>query len=127
MNVKEMTDRVLKALSYPKVKIFGHPTARLLGKREGIELNWNPIFNLAKERNIALEINSSPSRLDLPDVLVREAKEAGVKFIINTDSHAAIHMDFMMYGVSVARRGWVTKEDVINTWPYKKLKEWIDK
>jgi DNA polymerase (family 10) len=127
MNVKEMTNRVLKAMSYPKVKVFGHPTARLLGKRDGIDLDWNPVFNLAKERNIALEINSSPSRLDLPDVLVREAKEAGVEFIINTDSHAVPHMDFMFYGVSVARRGWIIKEDVINTFPYKKLKDWMNK
>ncbi len=125
MSIKDMTNRVLKALSQPKVKIFGHPTARLLGKREGIELEWDPIFNLVKERNIALEINASPSRLDLPDTLVREAMEAGCKFIIDTDSHAAVHMDFMMYGVSVARRGWLTKKDVINTFTYQKLVEWL--
>lgn len=125
MPVKEMTERVLKALSHPKVKIFGHPTGRLLGKREGIEVDWNPIFKLVKERNIALEINSSPSRLDLPDTLVREAKDVGVKFTIDTDSHAVPHMDFMKYGVSVAKRGWVTKEDVINALPYKKLKDWM--
>src|SRR3990167_2178133 len=115
MSTVEMTKRVLKALSYPKVKIFGHPTARLLGKREGVELDWDKIFTFVKERHIALEINAAPPRLDLPDILVREAKESGVKFTIDTDAHKVDHMDFMQYGISVARRGWVTKNDVINT------------
>ncbi|OGK13219.1 hypothetical protein A3A93_03705 [Candidatus Roizmanbacteria bacterium RIFCSPLOWO2_01_FULL_38_12] len=127
MNNAEMTNRVLKALSYPKVKIFGHPTARLLGKREGVELDWDKIFSFAKDRHIALEINSAPPRLDLPDTLVREAKEAGVKFIINTDAHKVDHMDFMQYGVSVARRGWLTKNEVINTKPFKEIKNWLNK
>ena len=118
MSTVEMTKRVLKALSYPKVKIFGHPTARLLGKREGIELDWNKIFSAVKDRHIALEINAAPPRLDLPDTLVREAKDAGVKFTIDTDAHKVDHMDFMQYGISVARRGWVTKNDVVNTKSY---------
>ena len=126
MSTVEMTKRVLKALSYPKVKIFGHPTARLLGKREGVELDWDKIFTFVKERHIALEINAAPPRLDLPDILVREAKEAGVKFTIDTDAHKVDHMDFMQYGISVARRGWVTKNDVINTLQYNDLKKWIE-
>jgi len=126
MNPIEMTKRVMKALSYPKVKIFGHPTARLLGKREGVELDWDKIFIEAKDRHIALEINAAPPRLDLPDILVREAKEVGVKFAIDTDAHKIDHMDFMKYGISVARRGWVTRKDVINTLEYKELKKWIE-
>lgn len=122
----EMTKRVLKALSYPKVKIFGHPTARLLGKRDGIDVDWNTIFKYAKEHSIALEINASPSRLDLPDVLAREANEAGVEFTIDTDSHAVEHMDFMQYGISVAKRAWITKKSVVNAKPYKELKAWMD-
>jgi DNA polymerase (family 10) len=125
MEIKDMTRRVMKALSYPKVKLFGHPTARLLGKRDGIDLNWDEVFTYVKDRHIALEINASPSRLDLPDTLVREAKEKGVKFMIDTDAHAVEHMDFMEYGVSVARRGWVIKEDVINTFSPKALSEWM--
>lgn len=123
---EQMTERVLKALSYPKVKIFGHPTARLLGKRDGIDVDWSKIFAYAKEKNIAMEINASPSRLDLPDVLAREAHEAGVEFAIDTDSHAVQHMDFMQYGIFVAKRAWITKKEVINTKPYKELKTWME-
>ncbi len=122
---KTMTDRVLKALNKPKVKIFGHPTARLLGKREGIELDWDNIFACVKERNIAFEINSAPERLDLPDTLIREALEHGIRFVINTDAHATSHMDGMEYGISVARRGWASKHDIMNTLPYSEFKKWI--
>lgn len=126
-NKEEMTKRVLKALSYPKVKIFGHPTARLLGKRDGIDVDWSKVFEYVKEKGIAMEINAGPSRLDLPDVLAKEAKDAGVEFMINTDSHAAEHLDFMQYGISVARRAWITKEEVVNTKPYKQLQEWMER
>jgi DNA polymerase (family 10) len=122
---KTMTDRVLKALSKPKVKIFGHPTGRLLGKREGIELDWDKIFVLVKEKNIAFEVNSWPERLDLPDILVREAVEQGIKLVINTDAHAVSQMDGMEYGVAVARRGWASKHDIMNTLPYNEFKKWI--
>ncbi len=125
MPMKEMTERVLKALSYPKVKIFGHPTGRLLGAREGIDLNWDLIFQYVIENHIALEINAGPSRLDLPDTLVKEGNELGATFIVNTDAHAASNMDWMKYGIYVARRGWLTKEKVVNTWNYDKLKKWI--
>ena len=126
MDIDTMTERVLKALSYPKVKIFGHPTGRLLGKRDGADIRWEKIISFVSEHNIALEVNSSPSRLDLPDVLVREAKEQGAKFFINTDAHALEHMDFMKYGVYVARRGWLTKEDVINTGSINDIKKWFE-
>ena len=125
MNMTEMTKRVLKALSYPKVKIFGHPTARLLGTREGVEIDWDQIFEHVVKHDQALEINAGPPRLDLPDSLVREGVEKGVKFFINTDAHAVKHMDWMEYGVFVARRGWLEKKDVVNTWEVKKLKKWL--
>ncbi|MFA9289140.1 MAG: PHP domain-containing protein [Weeksellaceae bacterium] len=121
----EMTERILKAFCYPKVKIFGHPTGRLLGKREGADINWEPIFKTAAERNIALEINSSPDRLDLPETLVREGLEYGVKFTIDTDAHAVDQMDLMQYGVMVARRGWVEPKNVINTMTPKQVREWM--
>lgn len=125
-SIEDMTKRVLKALSYPKVKILGHPTGRLLGKREGFELNWEKIYEFSVKKNIALEINSWPQRLDLPDTLVREAVEKGVVFTIDTDAHAADQMDNMPYGVSVARRGWLSAKSVMNTRGYKAFKEWIE-
>ncbi|MBI1919257.1 DNA polymerase III, partial [Candidatus Microgenomates bacterium] len=100
---EKMTERVLKGLSHPKARILAHPTGRLLQKREGYELDWNEVFNFCKRKNKALEINAYPIRLDLPDVLVREAVNKGVKLIINTDSHEVSQMDLMRYGVAVAR------------------------
>ncbi len=125
MDVKKMTARVLKALSYPKVKILAHPTGRLLGSREGFELDWKAIFEFCAKKNIAIEINSWPERLDLPDSLVREALGFGIKFAINTDAHANDHMDGMFYGVSVARRGWCRKSDIINSLSYSDFKKWL--
>ncbi len=125
MNMKEMTARFLKAMSYPKVKIIAHPTGRMLGRREGYELDWSTIFEEAKKRDIALEINSWPQRLDLPDTLVREGKSHGVKFVVDTDSHAKNQMINMKFGVAVARRGWLTKHDIMNTRNYHEFKDWI--
>ena len=125
MGMKEMTQRVLKALSFPKVKILGHPTGRLIGRREGFELEWKRIFDYCQKNKIALEINAWPLRLDLPDILVNEAIKNGVKLIINTDSHQLNQMDLMFYGVTVARRGWAKKEDIINTLPLDKFKKWL--
>jgi DNA polymerase (family 10) len=112
---EQMTKRVLSAFNYPKVKIFAHPTARKLGKREGVELNWPEIFAACKEKNIWLEVNSDPMRLDLPDFLVKEAITSGVKLTLGTDAHHKDGLNNMQYGVYVARRGWATKNDIINT------------
>jgi DNA polymerase (family 10) len=125
MDKAEMTKRVMKALSYPKVKLLGHPTGRLLGKRNGYELEWEKIFDHVNKKRIALEINSWPERLDLPDTLVREALSYGVKFAIDTDAHALPDMLNMPYGTAVARRGWATKSDIINTLPYREFREWL--
>lgn len=122
---EEMTKRVARALSYPKVRIFGHPTGRLLNKRHGVDLNWDVIFDIVKKNNQALEINSAYERLDLPDILVRDAINYDIRCIIDTDSHASAHMDAMQYGVSVARRGWATKSDIINTESYEKFRKWL--
>jgi len=127
MNMIEMTKRALKALSHPKVKIFGHPTARLLGKREGVEMDWDQIFDHVVGHDQALEINAGPPRLDLPDSLVKEGVEKGVKFFVNTDAHAVSHMDWMINGVNVARRGWLEKKDVVNTWELKDVRKWMEK
>lgn len=121
----EMTKRIIKALENPHVKVLGHPTGRLINKREPFEADWGEIFKFAAKNNIAMEINSYPDRLDLPDNLVRKAKDTGVRFVINTDSHIAFDMDNMRFGVAVARRGWLTKEDVVNSWEYDRFAKWF--
>jgi len=115
MSKLDMTKRVLNALSHPKVKIFAHPTGRKLGSREGIELDWDKIFDFCIKNDKWLEINGDPMRLDLPDYLVKDAVEKGVYLTLGTDAHHADHMDNMFYGVSVARRGWAEKRNIINT------------
>ena len=110
-----MTKRVLEALSWhPKVKIFAHPTARKINEREGIELDWPKIFDFCLKNNKWLEINADPMRLDLPDFLVREAVKASVKLTLGTDAHNKEMMSNMTYGVSVARRGWCEKKNIVN-------------
>lgn len=108
------TKRILKALSHPAVKIMGHPTGRRLGKRNGVEADWETIATFCAENHKLLEINSSPERLDLPYDLVKSCQPTGVKFIVNTDSHQAASLDFMKFGVWMARKGWLTKKDVVN-------------
>ncbi len=121
-----MTKRIITALTaHPKVRIFGHPTGRLLTKREGVELDWKEVFAVCKERDIALEINAHPERLDLPDTIVYDARKSGLRFCINTDSHAALEMRLMRYGVSVARRGWCEKRDIVNSLEYNDVREWL--
>ncbi len=111
----QMTKRVLSALSHPRVKIFAHPTARKLNEREGIELNWQEIFEFCLKNNKWLEIDADPARLDLPDTLVHEAVKLGVKMTMGTDAHHKDGMNNMACGISVARRGWAEKKDIVNT------------
>jgi len=120
---EKMTKRVLKALGHPKVKILGHPTGRLLEEREGYELDWREVFDFCLKNKKILEISAWPNRLDLPDTLVKEAVKYGVKLIIDSDSHHVDQMKLMRYGVSVARRGWAEKKDIINTLSYEELSD----
>ena len=122
---EEMTKRALKGLSHPKARIFAHPSGRLINQRTGYELDYEAIFEFAVKNNKAIEINAWPTRLDLIDTLVYEAREKGVKFVINTDAHANSHMDNMFYGVSVARRGWCEPKDILNTLSYKDFYNWL--
>lgn len=115
MEKDKMTKRVLSALAYPKVKIFAHPTARKLNEREGIDLDWPKIFEYCKNNNKWLEINCDPMRLDLPDNLVHEAVKNGVKLTLGTDAHHIEGMNNMIFGISVARRGWAQDSDIVNT------------
>jgi DNA polymerase (family 10) len=125
MDKKKMTDRIIKGLSHPKAKILAHPTGRLINQRAEYEVEWDRLFEFVKANNKALEINSWPTRLDLPDMLVKQAKDMGIKFVISTDSHALEHMDNMFYGVSVARRGWCEPKDILNTYSATDFKAWL--
>ena len=122
---RQMTKRVISGLSHPKAKILAHPTGRLLNKRNGYELIWDELFDYVKKNKKILEINSWPYRLDLPDTLIRKAKELGIKFAINTDSHASDQMDLMRYGVAMARRGWAEKNDIINAMSYNEMTKYL--
>ena len=114
---EQMTERLLRAFENPHLKILGHPTGRLLLRREGFSFDLERIVEEAKRRNIALEINSFPDRLDLRDHSARLAKQHGVKLVISTDSHHTKHLGHIQYGVLQARRAWLEKEDVLNTLP----------
>lgn len=123
---EDMTKRIVKALTtHPKVKIFGHPTGRLLLQREGVDADWNEVMKVAKEQNIAMEINAYPDRLDLPDGLVRDAVDRNVLLCIGTDSHRVDQMKLVPYGVSVGRRGWAEQKDIINTRSLTDFSLWL--
>jgi DNA polymerase (family X) len=117
----QITERILAAIGNPYVNIIVHPTGRLMSQREGYEVDMGKIMDAAAKTGTALEINSFWDRLDLNDVNTRKAKEMGVKVAISTDAHHMGQMWMMQLGVGVARRAWLEKEDVINTWPIKKL------
>jgi len=118
---KKMTQRILTALDFPKVRFLGHPTGRKLEMREGYEVDWEKVFAKVLKNGQFLEVNAFPDRLDLPDFLVKEAIQHGVKLVVNTDAHQVEHMELMPYGVAVARRGWARKKDIVNTLPWKKF------
>jgi len=120
-----MTERVIRALDNPKVKVFAHPTGRKINEREGVELDWEKVFDFCLKNNKWIEINADPMRLDLPDTLVRDAIKLGIKLTMGTDTHSIDMMDNMKYGVNVARRGWAQKKDVINTLNLKEFKEML--
>jgi DNA polymerase (family X) len=113
----EMTDRLLRALDSPSLKILGHLTGRILLHRESYSFDFDQVAAKAAERGVFLEINASPERLDLPSQLVRAAKRKGCKFAISTDAHRIQHLHNMRFGVITARRGWLEAADVINTRP----------
>lgn len=124
---EKVTQRVINAIHNPHVDIIGHPTGRLIPDREGADLDMNAVLNAAAESGVALEINAHPARLDLDDVFARRAKELGIPISINTDAHSEADLDMLFYGVATARRAWLESKDVINTWPTKKLLDWLKK
>lgn len=118
---QQLTWRMVSAMKNPHVSIIAHPTGRLIGSRDAYELDMEEIFRVAKETGTALEINASPFRLDLNDTHAKRAKEMGVAMVISTDTHVTDQFGFMGYGVSIARRGWLEKSDVLNTLEPDKL------
>jgi DNA polymerase (family 10) len=115
MNAEDATKRYVKAMENEHVNCIAHPTCRLMGRREPFDLDMEKIFDSAKETGTYLEINSFPDRLDLNDLHVKQAKEKKVKFVINTDAHNLSHLSFIKFGIATARRGWLEKNDVLNT------------
>ncbi|MEU7133677.1 DNA polymerase/3'-5' exonuclease PolX [Streptomyces sp. NPDC046261] len=122
---EELTRRLVRACENPHVAIIGHPTTRLIGKRPGIDADFDAVFAACARTGTALEINAHPERLDLCDEDILRAKRYGVKFAVNTDAHSTTHLPYMRYGVGTAQRGWLTKDDVINTWPLQRLRRFL--
>ena len=123
MEKDAMTERILAAVESGLVHCLGHPTVRILGKRDPIPFHADRVFEACAEHGVFLEVNAQPDRLDLPDYFCKRAREAGARFTISTDAHKPQDLDFMPYGVDVARRGWLEKKDVLNTRTTKQLRK----
>lgn len=121
----QMTERMCSAIAQPKTRILGHPTGRLLGRREGYAVDMNAVIDSAVKHNVAIEINAGPERMDLCDEWVRIGAAKGAKFSINADAHAISHFDWLPYGLAMARRAGLTKEQVVNCWEPGKLVAWL--
>ena len=117
----EMTDRLLRAIECPQLRVIGHPTGRILLHRDAYPFDFERVAAEAAKRNVWMEINASPERLDLHGPLLRIAKAKGVRFVIATDAHHPKHLANMPFGVMMARRGWLSPEDVMNTLPYDRF------
>ncbi len=117
----KMTERLLKAIENPNTSVIGHPTGRIQLRRDAYGFDMHAVLTAAAKHKVAMELNSYPDRLDLNDVHLRQAKQQGVKIVINTDSHHTSHMEKIRYGILQARRAWLTKDDVLNTLPAAKF------
>ncbi len=122
---KKVTDRTLKAMDNPYVTTIGHPTGRMLGQRDAMDLDMDAIIGHAAQTHTALELNANPHRLDLKDVHCRIAIEKGVKLTLATDAHSTAGLKLMHFGVATAARGWATKDDVANALSPAKLESWL--
>jgi DNA polymerase (family 10) len=120
---QQMTDRLLRALSNKNVSILGHPTGRLLLRRDAYPFDMDAVLKTALKNKVAMELNAYPDRLDLNDVHLRMARERGVKIVINTDAHHTSHFEKIKYGILQARRAWLTPKDVLNTLPEKQFRQ----
>ncbi|MHC4567110.1 MAG: PHP domain-containing protein, partial [Planctomycetota bacterium] len=122
---EKVTARTLKAMDNPYVTCIGHPTGRLIGQRDAMDLDMAAVIEHAAQTRTALEVNANPWRLDLKDTHCRMAIEAGVKLVIGTDAHSAEGLGLMAFGVATAGRGWATRADVLNTRSAAKIRNWI--
>ncbi|GGO19202.1 DNA polymerase/3'-5' exonuclease PolX [Microbispora rosea subsp. aerata] len=118
---QDMTRRFIAACENPHVHVIGHPTTRKIGKRPPVDADWDAVFRAAARTGTIMEIDSYPDRADLPSDLVRLARHHGVKFSIDSDSHAIPHLAHQRFGVGIAQRAWLTPDDVVNTWPLDRL------
>ncbi|WP_432969256.1 DNA polymerase/3'-5' exonuclease PolX [Dactylosporangium sp. CA-233914] len=123
---EQLTRRLVRACENPYVTVLGHPTTRLIGKRPPLDADFDAVLAAAARTGTIVEINSFPDRLDLPDELILRAKRHGVRFAIDTDAHAPVHLDHLRYGIGTAQRGWLTADDVVNTWPIERLRACIE-
>jgi len=123
----QMTARFLHACENPRVNIIGHPSTRRIGRRPPVDVDWDELFRACAATGTALEVNCHPERLDLPSDHIKAARDAGVKFAVDTDSHATGHLDYLKYGVGTAQRGWLSPAEVINTWPLAVLRTFLAK
>ncbi|MBS3095494.1 DNA polymerase/3'-5' exonuclease PolX [Candidatus Woesearchaeota archaeon] len=123
----ENTNRMIKAINSGKVNIIAHPTGRIINQRNPYEIDLNAVIKEAKENNVALEINSYPSRLDLNDTNIRLCIENDNKLVISTDSHSAKNLDFMIFGIAQARRGWAESKNIVNAMPFERFIKFIGK
>ena len=115
MPARDMTRRIVRALSNPNVDIFFHPTTRIINRRPPVEFDFDEVLKAAKKNHVALEVNAHPWRLDLHDTLIRKAVAAGVKLVIDSDAHHPNELDYLHFGEAQARRGWATADDILNT------------
>ena len=122
-----MTRRFITACENPHVNVIGHPLTRKIGKRPPVDVDLPELFAACARTGTALEVDSHPARLDLPSAHIRAAKDAGVKFAIDSDAHFTGGLDYLRYGVGTAQRGWLTPDDVINTWPLPRLRTFLRK
>jgi len=122
---EQLTKRLLSAIDNPFVTIIAHPTGRLIGERDAYDIDLEEVFKRLKEKGKAIEINAYPLRLDINDLQAKRAKELGIPIAINTDTHLINQFDYMQYGVSIARRGWLEKDDVLNSMTTENLLKWI--
>lgn len=126
LDQRTMTSRLIKAMKNPYVHIIGHPTGRLLLRRDPYALDQEQIFQVAQETGTVLELNANPHRLDLSDTLLQHAKETyNIKFAINTDAHSIEQLSLISFGIGTARRGWLEKDDVINMHPWETAQKWL--
>ncbi len=123
MTEKDMTKRITRAMNNPHVDILFHPTGRSMPKRDAYNVDMDAVIKEAKKTGTVLEINAQPRRLDLKDIYIRQAKEAGVNMVIDSDAHSVEHLRFLKYGIAQARRGWAEAKDVVNTLPLEKCLE----